>query len=243
MSSTTSIDQAELSKFNKSATEWWDEQGEFKLLHKINPTRIEYIKDKIKHHFAIDIDDEMLLKNISILDVGCGGGIVSVPLAECGAEVTGIDANKSNVKAATEHCKTNNINARFVNITAEELATNKEQFDVVLALEVIEHVQNPREFVQNLCRLTKPDGMIVVSTINRTVKSYIFAIVMAEYILGWVPKRTHDHNKFIKPSELNKMIDGSKFSLKELKGLTIDLPRTRWQTSMDIDVNYFAYIG
>lgn len=240
----TSINKEELKKFNKTAKQWWDENGEFKMLHKINPVRLEYLKNKITQHYAIETKDNTPLNGLKILDVGCGGGLISMPLAQMGADVTAIDANESNIKAAGDYAKDNKIDIQLQHITAEELLPKANQsFDVVVSLEVIEHVANPKDFIQNLTKLVKPGGMVVISTINRTLKSYVFAIVMAEYVLGWVPKKTHDHSKFIKPSELNKMINNTGFSLKELKGMTLDLPSTKWQLSVDIDVNYFAYIG
>lgn len=240
----TSIDQIELDKFNKTTEEWWDINGEFKMLHKINPVRLEYLKSKIINHYALEYKDKLPLNGMKILDVGCGGGLISMPLAQMGAQVTGVDANKHNIDAASQYAKDNKIDIELKHTTAEKLLPKaKQSYDVVISLEVIEHVANPKEFVQNLARLIKPGGMIVLSTINRTIKSYIYAIVMAEYVLGWVPKRTHDHSKFVKPSELTKMINNTGLSLKELKGMILDLPSTKWQLSMDIDVNYFAYIG
>lgn len=240
----TSIDQIELDKFNKTAEEWWDINGEFKMLHKINPVRIEYLKSKIINHYSLEYKEKLPLDGIKILDVGCGGGLISMPLAQMGAQVTGVDANEHNVNAASKYAKDNKIHVELKHTTVEKfLPKVKPAYDVVISLEVMEHVANPKEFVQNLTKLIKPGGMIILSTINRTLKSYIYAIVMAEYILGWVPKKTHDHKKFIKPSELTKMINDTGLSLKELKGMTLDLPSTKWQLSMDIDVNYFAYIG
>lgn len=240
----TSINKEELKKFSKTAEQWWDKDGEFKMLHKINPVRLEYLKNKIIQHYAIETKDSTPLNGLKILDIGCGGGLISMPLAQMGADVTAIDANESNIKAAGDYAKDNQIDIQLQHITAEELLPKANQsFDVVVSLEVIEHVANPKDFIQNLTKLVKPGGMVVISTINRTLKSYVFAIVMAEYVLGWVPKKTHHHSKFIKPSELNKMINNTGFSLKELKGMTLDLPSTKWQLSVDIDVNYFAYIG
>lgn len=240
----TSIDQIELDKFNKTTEEWWDINGEFKMLHKINPVRLEYLKSKIINHYSLEYKEKLPLEGIKILDVGCGGGLISMPLAQMGAQVTGIDANEHNVNAATKYAKDNKIDVDLKHTTVEKLLPKlKQSYDVVISLEVIEHVANPKEFVQNLTKLIKPGGMIVLSTINRTLKSYVYAIVMAEYILGWVPKKTHDHNKFVKPSELTKMINNTGLSLKELKGMTLDLPSAKWQLSMDVDVNYFAYIG
>lgn len=240
----TSIDKVELEKFSKTAKEWWDTDGEFKMLHKINPVRLEYLKTKIVNHYSLEHKNDSALSDLKILDVGCGGGLISMPLAQMGANVMAIDANENNINAASVYAKENNIDLELKHITAESLLLeSKQSFDVVVSLEVIEHVANPKEFVHNLTKLVKPGGMVVISTINRTLKSYIYAIVMAEYVLGWVPKKTHDHSKFIKPSELNKMIDNTGLSLKELKGMTLDLSTTKWQLSTDIDVNYFAYIG
>lgn len=239
----TSIDLKELYKFNKTTDEWWDLNGEFKMLHKINPIRIDYIVQKIKNHFALESSYHQQLSGLSILDVGCGGGIVSMPLAKLGAKVTGIDANQSNVDAASSYAIKNGLAVEFQNITAENLAASGAKYDIVVALEIIEHVSSPAEFVKNLTTLVKPGGMLIISTINRTIKSYVYTILMAEYLLRMVPKHTHDHRKFIKPSELNQMLSGTKLSLKELRGLKLDMPSNKWSLSMDVEVNYFAYIG
>lgn len=233
MTQKTSIDQVELNKFNKTIEEWWDKNGEFKTLHDINPVRIKYIMDKIGDSHLRGND------NISIIDIGCGGGLISVPLHKLGAKVTGLDANKHNIEAASKYAKKNKLGIEFINSTAEE---HKGKYDVVLCLEVIEHVANPEEFVQNLTRLVKDGGMIILSTINRTVKSYLQAIIMAEYVLRWVPTGTHDYTKFIKPSELKNMLKNSKFQIKELKGLKLNPLTNIWYLDDNIDVNYFACI-
>lgn len=259
----TSIDNEELGKFNKTMEEWWDLSGEFKLLHKINPVRLEYILGKIKQHFK----DSKKTSDLKLLDVGCGGGLISIPLAKEGFKVTGIDANESNIKASSEAANhylfkntdtvnnpnTSNIpntpkeyDINFHHVTAERLLESKKDgngYDVILALEIIEHVAGPEEFLLNLSKLLNPGGMIIISTLNRTIKSYMLAIVMAEYILGFVPKKTHDYSKFIKPSEVHNMLKNSELSLKELKGMVLDLSSNKWQLSNDIDVNYFAYLA
>ncbi|WP_375318882.1 bifunctional 2-polyprenyl-6-hydroxyphenol methylase/3-demethylubiquinol 3-O-methyltransferase UbiG [Candidatus Tisiphia endosymbiont of Oplodontha viridula] len=245
MSIKSSINQIELEKFSKISSQWWQEDGEFKILHQINPIRIGYILDKIKEHFNVQ-DDILPCSNLEIIDVGCGGGLITSPLCKLNAIVTGIDALQSNIDIATQYASSQNLNIQYLKSTVEELVSlndlNKKQYDVVLCLEVIEHIDNPSDFVKNLASLVKPDGMIIISTINRTIKSYMLAILMAEYVLNWVSKNTHDHSKFLKPSEIYSMFNDNNIELKELKGLTYNIVNRRWQLSDDIDVNYFAYL-
>ncbi len=237
----SSIDDEELKKFSKTNQEWWDLNGEFKSLHEINPVRIDYIKSVILKHFDIPNTNFKPLEKLKILDVGSGGGLVCKPMFELGADITGLDANEHNTKAATLYAKDNNLKIKYINNTVEEYSPlNKEKFDAVLCLEVIEHVANPKEFVQNISKLVKPNGILIFSTINRTIKSFTHAIIMAEYILGWVPKYTHKHSKFIKPSEFVSMLKDTPFNLSELKGLSLSLPDKNWHLTNNIDVNYFA---
>jgi 2-polyprenyl-6-hydroxyphenyl methylase/3-demethylubiquinone-9 3-methyltransferase len=246
MTRKSSIDQEELNKFNRTYEQWWDRSGEFKTLHDINPIRIKYITDKIREKFNIKGTISDPLKNLDIIDVGCGGGLISMPMSDLGSNVTCLDANENNIKAASDYAKQHNLQVEFVNSTVEEFifATKKpSSYDVVLCLEVIEHVANPPEFVQNLTKLLKPNGLMILSTINRTLKSYLQAIIMAEYVLGWMPRGTHDYNKFVKPSELKKMIQDSAFDLQELMGLKLNPLLNEWYLADDIDVNYFACIG
>jgi len=247
MDKRSSVDQNELNKFNKTSKEWWDKSGEFKILHQINPLRIQYINDKIAEHFnSIENGDgnPKPLKNLNIIDVGCGGGLISVPICQLGAKVTAIDANSYNIKALSEYTSSNNLDINPVNTTVEEYISNypDQLHDVVLCLEVLEHVSNQSVFIQNLLRLLKPTGMLILSTINRTIKSYAQAIIAAEYILKWVPTNTHDYSKFLKPSELCKMLEASNFQLKNLTGLKFDIITNTWYLSDDIDVNYFACV-
>ena len=247
MDKRSSVDQNELNKFNKTSKEWWDKSGEFKILHQINPLRIQYINDKIAEHFnSIENGDgnPKPLKNLNIIDVGCGGGLISVPICQLGAKVTAIDANSYNIKALSEYTSSNNLDINPVNTTVEEYISNypDQLHDVVLCLEVLEHVSNQSVFIQNLLRLLKPTGMLILSTINRTIKSYAQAIIAAEYILKWVPTNTHDYSKFLKPSELCKMLKASNFQLKNLTGLKFDIITNTWYLSDDIDVNYFACV-
>lgn len=241
MNNISSIDEEELKKFSKTNQEWWDLNGEFRTLHEINPVRIDYIKSIILKHFELPNTSIKPLKNIKLLDIGSGGGLVCKPMYEFGADVTGIDANEHNTKASMAYARERNLDIKYINNTVENyILENNEKYDVILCLEVIEHVANPKEFVQNISKLLKHDGILIFSTINRTFKSFTQAIIIAEYILGWVPKNTHKYSKFIKPSELVSMLKNTPLNLSELKGLKLSLPNRIWELSDDIDINYFA---
>ncbi|MDP4708898.1 MAG: bifunctional 2-polyprenyl-6-hydroxyphenol methylase/3-demethylubiquinol 3-O-methyltransferase UbiG [Rickettsiaceae bacterium] len=229
----SSIDQGELNKFNKTHQEWWDLEGEFKPLHAINPLRIEYINLLINKHFSNT-------QNLNMIDIGCGGGLVCVPMHEHGLKVTGLDANEHNIKAANSYAKSNALDIEYIHSTVECYIKLGKTYDIVLCLEVIEHVANPEEFVQNISKLVAPGGILIFSTINRTKKAYLLAVFMAEYVLRWVPKKTHDYSKFIKPSEFVYMLKDSKLNLQELKGMSLSPITQNWYLSDDIDVNYFA---
>jgi 2-polyprenyl-6-hydroxyphenyl methylase/3-demethylubiquinone-9 3-methyltransferase len=248
MTKNSSIDQKELNKFNKTSKEWWDKSGEFKILHKINPLRLKYIGDKLIEHFdihKISTKNTNPLANLDIIDIGCGGGLVTIPICELGANVTAIDANKHNIEASSEQAKKLNLKINFVNSTVEEYIniSPKNLYDVVLCLEVVEHVANQEEFIQNLLKLIKPNGILILSTINRTMKSYAQAIIIAEYTLKWVPINTHNHSKFLQPSELHNIIKQKDFYLKDLTGLQFNPLTNNWYLSDNIDVNYFACIA
>lgn len=246
MSSKTSINKLELEKFEPLAKEWWDKEGEFKILHQINPIRLSYIMDTIRSHFNINEVEYSALK-LNILDVGCGGGLVSAGLAQYlhnlkGSTITGIDALQSNIDIATTYAQEQNFSIKYLKSTVEELITDNKQYEIVLCLEVIEHVDNIADFIKNLSNLVKPNGMIIISTINRTLKAYMLAIIMAEYFLHWVTKGTHDYHKFLKPSEIYSMFNKNNIALKALKGLSYNLLNQEWQLSDNIEVNYFAYL-
>ena len=237
----SSIDPIELAKFNKTSQEWWDPEGEFKMLHKINPTRSNYIKLKAIEHFNLDPLLDKPLANLNLIDIGSGGGLICKSMYEFGANVTGLDANKQNSKASTHHANEHGLNINYINDTVENYASsNAQKFDIALCLEVIEHVANPDLFINNVSSLVKPGGLLIYSTINRTLKSYGLAIIMAEYVLGWIPKQTHQYSKFIRPSELTNMLSNTNWRLTELKGMNLSLPENIWHMSDDIDVNYFA---
>lgn len=230
----STIDQDEVTKFSKLANEWWDKDGEFRTLHQINPLRLSYIKDKIIEHFG------EFKTNLNIIDIGCGGGLIAVPLAKIGTKVTGIDASAENIETAKFYAKELELDVNYLCGSAEE---HKNQYDVVLCLEIIEHVSDPELFIASVAKLLKPGGMMIISTINRTIKAYLSAIVGAEYVLNWVPRGTHDFSKFLKPSEISQMLNKSSLRIKELKGLGIDLLTRNWKLQDDISVNYFAYIS
>jgi 2-polyprenyl-6-hydroxyphenyl methylase / 3-demethylubiquinone-9 3-methyltransferase len=239
----SSIDERELKKFDKTSDEWWDLEGEFRMLHEINPLRIDYIKSMIIKHLCIEelAGDASIFSKVELIDIGSGGGLVCVPMHNLGAKVTGLDANAHNIEAAKECANKKQLNITYVNDTVENYApAHLGKYDVVLCLEVIEHVANPAEFVKNVGRLVGQNGLLIFSTINRTLKSFIHAIVIAEYMLNWMPKGTHEHAKFIKPSELVSMLGNSSFDLLELKGLEFSLPDKTWRLTDIIDVNYFA---
>lgn len=237
----SSIDPNEAKKFNDLSTAWWNRQGAFKILHQINPLRLKFITDKIDQHFENCITDYSIL-DLKILDVGCGGGLVSIPLAQTGAQITGIDAGVDNINSCVEQALLQNLKIDFLHSSVEEIVSSSQCFDVVLCLEVIEHVVNIEEFVRNLSILVKKGGMLIISTINRNLKSYLQAIIAAEYILRWVPKKTHTYDKFLKPSELNNLLISNKMIIKELVGLKYSISQDLWYLSNDINVNYFAYI-
>ena len=234
---TTTINREEIQKFSDLADEWWDVNGKFKPLHMFNPIRIEYITEKIKQEFNLINRDNNFLKDLKILDIGCGGGLISEPLARLGGEVTGIDASEKNIKVAKLHSKKNNLNINYLNKSPEQL-NNSEKFDIVLNLEVVEHVENVDLYIKSCSNLLKKNGIMFTATLNRTIISYIKAIVGAEYILRWLPIGTHDWNKFIKPEELEKKLSLANFCTIDVKGLEFNPLFNKWKQSDNLSVNY-----
>jgi 2-polyprenyl-6-hydroxyphenyl methylase/3-demethylubiquinone-9 3-methyltransferase len=233
----STINKDEINKFSKIADEWWDINGKFKPLHAFNPIRIEYILDVTLNYFNIDKDKKLPLKNLKILDIGCGGGLISEPMSRLGAGVTGIDASDKNIQVAKLHAKKNNLNINYLNTVPENLDLQN-KFDIILNLEVVEHVENLDLYLSSCFSLLKPKGIMFTATINRTLTSYVKAIVGAEYILRWLPIGTHDWNKFIKPEELEKKLTDLNFLITNLIGLSYNPIFQEWKKTKDMSVNY-----
>jgi len=233
------VDKKEIEKFSKLANEWWNPNGKFKPLHLFNPARIKFIKEKLISHFRLNSEDSKPLKNISILDIGCGGGLLCEPLKRLGATVTGIDASKKNIEIAKLHAKEMNLNIDYVNCSPENLKLNK-KFKVILNMEVVEHVSDVNLFIQNCSELNEKNGIMFVATINKNLKSYLFAILGAEYILRWLPIGTHNWEKFLTPEELKIIVTQNNFSSDEVIGMKFDLFSKTWKISNDSSVNYIS---
>ena len=232
------INKKEIEKFSKIAAEWWNPNGKFKPLHKFNPIRIKYIKDNIIKKFNLNSSNKPL-KTINILDIGCGGGLLSEPMSRLGANVVGIDASKKNIEVAKFHAKKNKLKINYICASPEILKIQK-KFDVILSMEIVEHVEDINFFIKKSSELLKKNGLMFIATLNKTLKSYIFAIVGAEYILKWLPIGTHDWNKFIKPDELIKITKINNLKLEKLDGMNFDLLTNEWNLSSNNSVNYIA---
>ena len=232
------INKQEIEKFSKIASQWWDPNGKFKPLHKFNPIRIRYVKDSIIKHFKTKSSAQPL-KGINILDIGCGGGLLCEPMKKLGANVVGIDASKKNIETAKFHAKKNNLKINYICSSPEVLKT-KEKFDVILNMEIVEHVNDVNFFIKKSSELLKKNGLMFVATLNKTLKSYMFAIVGAEYILRWLPIGTHNWEKFVKPEDLIKISKRNNLEIKNLDGLNYDPLNNKWKVSSDNSVNYIA---
>ena len=232
------INKKEIEKFSKIAEEWWDPYGKFKPLHKFNPLRISYIKQNIIKSFKKS-NAKKPLNNIRILDIGCGGGLLSEPMSRLGADVTGIDASSKNIDVAKLHAKKNNLKIKYLNTSPEKLRI-KSKFDVILNMEIIEHVEDINFFLQSCSKLLKKDGLMFVATLNKTLKSYIFAIIGAEYILRWLPIGTHEWEKFVKPEQLIHIQKKNKLKLDKLDGMKFNPIKDEWGLSNDTSINYIT---
>tara|TARA_B100001094_G_scaffold76503_1_gene72892 strand:+ start:51 stop:779 length:729 start_codon:yes stop_codon:yes gene_type:complete len=232
------INKKEIEKFSKIAEEWWNPEGKFKPLHKFNPTRISYIKENIIKTFKINQKINPL-KNVKILDIGCGGGLLSEPMCRLGAKVTAIDASEKNISVAKLHSKKNNLKIKYICTSPEKLNKNT-KFDVILNMEIVEHVGDINFFLKSCSNLIKKNGIMFVATLNKTLKSYIFAIVGAEYVLRWLPIGTHEWDKFVKPDELIDILKKNNLTLERIDGMKFALLIDKWNISKDKSVNYIA---
>ena len=235
---TNTINKKEIEKFSRIAEEWWNPDGKFKPLHKFNPIRISYIKDNIIESFKIT-KNKTPLKNIKILDVGCGGGLLSEPMCRLGAEVTGIDASEKNISVAKLHAKQNDLKIKYICTSPEKLKTDY-KFDIILNMEIIEHVEDVSLFLKSCSNLLKKRGVMFVATLNKTLKSYAFAIIGAEYILRWLPIGTHEWEKFVKPEDLISILKNYNFKVDKLDGMKFNLLKDQWTLSSDKSINYIG---
>ena len=232
------INKKEIEKFTKIAEEWWDPQGKFKPLHRFNPIRISYIKKNIINTFKLNQKIKPL-KKVKILDIGCGGGLLSEPLSRLGAEVVGIDASDRNIKIAKSHAKKSNLDIKYL-CSSPENFNSKTKFDVVLNMEIVEHVQDVDFFLKSCATLLKKNGIMFVATLNKTLKSYLFAIVGAEYVLRWLPIGTHEWDKFVKPNDLVDILKKYDLKLDSLDGMKFNPIKNEWNISSDRSVNYIG---
>ncbi|WP_435151211.1 bifunctional 2-polyprenyl-6-hydroxyphenol methylase/3-demethylubiquinol 3-O-methyltransferase UbiG [Candidatus Pelagibacter bacterium nBUS_44] len=233
-----SINKKEIEKFSKMAAEWWDPSGKFKPLHKFNPIRIQYIKENIISNFKLKIKEKPLDK-INILDIGCGGGLLSEPMTRLGANVTGIDASSKNINIAKLHAKKNKLKINYICSPPEKLKIKK-KFDVILNMEIVEHVEDINFFINSCSKLLKKNGLMFIATLNKTLKSYMFAIIGAEYVLRWLPIGTHDWEKFVKPEDLKKILIKNNLKLEKLDGMNFNIIKDEWSVSSDASINYIA---
>jgi 2-polyprenyl-6-hydroxyphenyl methylase/3-demethylubiquinone-9 3-methyltransferase len=231
-----SINKKEIEKFSKIAEEWWNPSGKFKPLHNFNPIRIKYIKDNIIKDFKLKASGKPLNK-INILDIGCGGGLLSEPMSRLGAKVVGIDASEKNIKVAKLHARKNKLKINYKVASPESLKT-KIKFDVILNMEIVEHVEDINFFINKSSKLLKKNGIMFVATLNKTLKSYVFAIIGAEYILKWLPIGTHDWDKFVTPNDLINISKKNNLLLRKLEGMNFNLLDNTWKLSSDTSINY-----
>ena len=233
-----SVNKKEIEKFSKMAAEWWDPSGKFKPLHKFNPIRIQYIKENIISSFKLKSKKKPLDK-INILDIGCGGGLLSEPMTRLGANVTGIDASSKNIGIAKLHAKKNKLKINYICSSPEKLKTQK-KFDVILNMEIVEHVEDINFFINSCSKLLKKNGLMFIATLNKTLKSYIFAIIGAEYVLRWLPIGTHDWEKFVRPEDLKKILSKNNLNFEKLDGMNFNIIKDEWSISSDTSINYIV---
>jgi 2-polyprenyl-6-hydroxyphenyl methylase / 3-demethylubiquinone-9 3-methyltransferase len=236
----SSVDPAEVARFERLAESWWDPKGPMRMLHKFNPVRLAYIRDEACRRFGRDPRGAAPLAGLTVLDVGCGAGVLSEPMARLGAEVTGLDPAPTNVTVARLHAQRAGLAVDYRHETVEAVVARGEAFDIVLAMEVVEHVQDVPAFVASCVRAVKPGGILVMATINRTLRAFALAIVGAEYVLGWLPRGTHQWDRFVTPEELTLAIEASGLTVTEISGLVFNPVRDAWSLSRDTGINYMA---
>jgi 2-polyprenyl-6-hydroxyphenyl methylase/3-demethylubiquinone-9 3-methyltransferase len=234
----SSVNKKEIEKFSKMADEWWDPSGKFKPLHKFNPIRIQYIKENIIGNFKLK-NKKKPLDKINILDIGCGGGLLSEPMTRLGANITGIDASSKNINIAKHHAKKNKLKINYICSSPEKLKITK-KFDVILNMEIVEHVDDINFFINSSSKLLKKNGLMFVATLNKTLKSYMFAIIGAEYVLRWLPIGTHDWEKFVKPEDLKNILHKNNLKLEKLDGMNFNIIKDEWSISSDTSINYIT---
>jgi len=233
--------QDEIARFDAIADDWWDPDGDFRPLHRLNPLRVGYVRDAVVRHFGRDPAAERPLQGLTLIDIGCGGGLVAEPLARLGARVTGIDASEEAIRVASRHAQREGLEITYRCAPPETLVADAERFDVVVALEVIEHVADLDQFFAAAAALLKPGGAVALSTLNRTLKSLALAKIGAEYVMRWLPVGTHDWRKFVKPAEVAAALRRNGLTLTDLTGLTYDPLRGTWSLTPDLDVNYLGF--
>jgi 2-polyprenyl-6-hydroxyphenyl methylase / 3-demethylubiquinone-9 3-methyltransferase len=236
----STVASTEIAKFNAMAEAWWDPHGDFKPLHQLNPTRIAFLRDAAAQHFGRVASDDAPLESLSLCEIGCGGGLLTEPMRRLGAEVTGVDPSHRNVGIARAHAEKSGLKITYLQYAAEDMVEREERFDIVLAMEVVEHVANVDAFIASCAQLVRPGGLMFFSTINRTAKAYALAIVGAEYIMRWLPRGTHDWRKFVRPSELAAGLRPHGLEFAEIAGVSYSPLTDKWSLSRDLDVNYMA---
>jgi 2-polyprenyl-6-hydroxyphenyl methylase/3-demethylubiquinone-9 3-methyltransferase len=239
--STNTVDPTEIARFAALAEAWWDPDGKFKPLHRLNPLRLGFLRERLIGHFGRDSGSLCPFQGLRLLDIGCGGGLVAEPMARLGFTVTGIDAAAEIVLTARSHAEQAGLAIDYRATAAETLAASGERFDVVLAMEIIEHVADLGAFLAAAAALVRPGGAFVAATLNRTAKSYLFAVVGAEYVLGWLPRGTHEWRRFVRPSELAAGLRRNGLRAREIAGVTYNPIADRWSLNRDLDVNYMVY--
>ena len=235
----TTINKKEIEKFSKLAKDWWNPNGKFKPLHLFNPARIKFIKEKLILHFNLNKSTSKPLKGLTILDIGCGGGLLCEPLNMLGAEITGIDASKDNIEIAKLHSKEMNLDIEYICSSPENLNIKK-KFDILLNMEIVEHVDDVNLFIHHCSKLIKKDGIMFVATLNKNLKSFLLGIIGAEYILRWLPIGTHDWGKFLEPKDLENILINNDFLADETVGMKFNLLSNKWHQSTDTSVNYIS---